>query len=324
MKRRSTLAALAAIASLPAMPYVRAQGSAYPTRAVTMIVPTAPGGTTDIVARVVADALTRELGQPLVISNRNGANGVIGTTAIARAAPDGYTLGFSAPTWFGINEVLNPGTIPYDSGRDFTLIGLVARTKYVLVVPASSKVQSLKDLTALGKSRPDGLTYGNSAIGATPHLATEAYLQQEGINGLRVDYQGSAQMMVALLRGDIDFIFSSVATAVPQIEGGKIRAIAVASNARAKHLPDVPTTAEAGSKALDMTAWFGVFAPRGLPADIVNRINAVLVKELAKPEEQKKLIAAGYEVETSTPEGFVAIRRQEVERARLVIANMKR
>ncbi|MDO9711816.1 Bug family tripartite tricarboxylate transporter substrate binding protein [Paracraurococcus lichenis] len=294
--RRSLIAAMLGATAARAQP-------AWPEHAVRLVVPFPPGGSNDIVARLLAEALRERGGQPVLVENRAGAGGNIGADAVAKAAPDGHTLLLAAPGPFAINEHLYR-SMPYDPARDLVPVALVAAVPIVLVVPAESPARTLRDLIASAKQAPGRLAFGSSSIGGTNHLAGELLKDMAGIDIVHVPYRGAAPAMTDLVAGRLQFYFDNMPGVLPQIRDGRIRALAVAGAARAAVLPAVPTMAEAGLPGFAASAWFGLAAPGGTPPALAQRIGEAVLATLTEPSLREKLAAAGAEPGSLGPAGF--------------------
>jgi len=290
---------LCASALLPAL----AAAADYPTGPVRLVVAFPPGGGTDGSARIVAEKLALELGQPVVVDNRAGAGGTIGAQFVARAAPDGQTLFFGTGAELIVNPVTRR-TAPYDVLKDFVPITEVGSVMFTLVVPAASPVNSVQALVALGQAQPGKLNFSSFGVGSTNHLMGELFSSTTGIKATHVPYQGSGLAMTALLSSQVDFAFETGAVVLPQIKAGKLKALATPSPSRAKEMPDVPTLQEAGYKDMVADGWMGVLAPAGTPAAIVQRLHQALVKVLRMPEVSAKFAERGTTVVASTPEEY--------------------
>ncbi len=272
----------------------------YPTRPVRTIVPFAPGGGSDIVARAILPRLGETLGQQFIIDNRSGAGTLIGAELAARSAPDGYTLFIGITGTMAINPSIYK-KLPYDSVRDFAPITLVANGPNVLVVHPSLPAKSVKELIALAKSKPGQLTYGSAGIGGAPHLAGELFKSMAKVDMVHVPYKGAAPATVDLLAGNIQVMFAGMGAALPHINAGKLRALAVAGEERSPALPEAPTIGEF-LKGFAAATWFGVFAPAGTPKDIIAVLHREITKVTARDEVRKQLLLLGYEPTTSTPD----------------------
>ena len=314
MKQSLLAIALAAICAGAA-----AQG--YPARPVRLIVPYPPGGGTDIFARLVGARLTETLGQPIVIEQRPGAAGVIGADVAAKAAPDGYTLVIGQASNLAINLSLMK-KLPYDPARDFAPITLVATSPNLLVVHPSLPVRTIKDLVALAKSKPGAINYASAGNGSPGHLAAEYFKKVAKIDMVYIPYKGAAPALLDVLAGQASLYFTSPIAAQPFVQSGRLRQIAVTSGKRFPPLPDVPTIAESGYRDIDMTSWWGLLAPAGTAADIVEKLNAATVKALNSPEVKERLASQGAMVVTSTPGEFAAYIKSEIVKwARIVSAS---
>ena len=284
--------------------------AAYPDHAITIVVPFPPAGTTDILARVVGDALARRIGQPVIIENRPGAGGNIGAVRVAKATPDGYTLVMGTVGTHAINMSLyrDPG---FDATKDFAPITRVANVPNVLVVNAASPYRDLKQLTVYAKAHPDELTFASSGNGTSIHLAGELFKKMTGIEMRHIPFKGSAPAITSLLAGQTDMMFDNLPSSFAQIRAGKLRALAVTSATRAPTLPDVPTIAESGLPGFEATSWFGLLAPAGTPPAIVATLNAQIIAVLADPAVKAKLDEQGAVAHPETPEQFARFIRDE-------------
>jgi tripartite-type tricarboxylate transporter receptor subunit TctC len=294
--------------------------AAYPDKAVTVIVPFPPGGSTDVIARTLAADLQKQLGQPFVVENRAGATGTIGATQVKRAAPDGYTLFVSSLGPFVIVPHLMKD-LPYDPAKDFDLLMVAVQAPNVLVVPAASPYKSAADVIAALKKEPGKMSFATSGSGSSDHLSAELFWQQAGTRGLHVPYKGGAPAISDLLGGQVDASFQNINAIVSQVKGGKLRALAVTSNARSPLMPDVPTLAEAGVKNVDVYSWQAVAAPKGLPPDVSAKLHAALVKALGDPALRAMLIEQGFEIVANTPAQFAKFQADEYARWKKVIAD---
>ena len=292
----------------------------YPAKPIRLVVPYAPGGGVDIVARTTAQELTRRLGQQVIVENRTGAGGNIGSEAVAKAAPDGYTLLMASPA-NAINSSLY-ANMPYDPARDLVPIGLVGSVPAVLVANRSLPAHSIKQLVVLAKSQPGALTYGSGGSGTTEHLAGEMFKSAARIDLLHVPYKGGAQVMVDLIAGQIALMFSNQLAVLPHIKSGRMKALGVASNERSAVLPDVPTFTESGFPDLKVSVWWGVMGPAAIPKEIVTQLNRQIVAALASPEMKDRLESMSARPLGGTPEQFAAFFNEETSRwARVVKAS---
>ena len=286
-----------------------AQGTAYPAKPVRIVVPSSPGGGTDILARVLAQKLSESQGQQFVVENRPGAGQVIGIEAVARSAPDGYTL-LMAASAIVINEVLYAKP-PYDTLRDFVPVTLGASLPNILVVYPALPVKSVRELIALAKARPGQLNYSSAGSGTSPHLSMELFRLMAGITLTHVPYKGTGPATVDLVAGQVQLSMPNVLTALPQIKGGKLRGLGVTSAKRATGLPDIPAIAETlpGYEAIQ---WYGLLAPAGTPREIVNKVQAETARILVLPEVKARLAADGADAVGNRPEEFAAYIRTEI------------
>ena len=290
----------------------------YPTKPIRLLVPYAAGGATDIMARVVAQKLSENLGQQVVVENRPGAGGNIAADAVAKAAPDGYTLFFGSTGPLVINPSLY-AKLSFDPVKDFAPIGLVGDMPLFLVVPVSQPVHSIKDLIALAKAKPGQLNYASSGVGGTTHLAMELFKTTAGVDILHIPYKGTAAGVADMLAGNIQVMFDVMATSGPHVKTGKLRFIGVTTTKRSAFAPDVPTIADAGFPGFEATFWTGFLAPAGTPREIINKLSAELAKVIALPELRERFATLGMEPRTSNSEQFAAfIRSETVKWAKVV------
>ena len=294
---------LLAVAALAACALgAQAQQPAYPTKVVRMIVGYPPGGSIDLVARMVGQEFTKVMGQQFIIDNRAGAGGTIAAQAVASAPPDGYTLLAGAAGQIS-SAPSNFKKLSYDPIKDFAPIALIANQPNILIVHPSVPVRNAKEFIARVKANPGKFSYGSSGIGATQHMSAELFAMMTGANIVHVPYKGGAPAMIDLLSGQIDFIFSVVPTAVPYINNGRVRAIALTSAKRIESLPDVPTLNESGLKGFDFSGWIGLLGPANLPRALVMQLNAETNKAVNGPL-RKPLIDLGLGLADGTPEQF--------------------
>ncbi|MBA4790433.1 MAG: tripartite tricarboxylate transporter substrate binding protein [Rhizobiales bacterium] len=316
-RARPTRRALLVLAALSlAVPMAGARAETYPSRPVKLVVPYPAGGTTDIIARLIATQLSEKLGQPFVVDNRAGASGAIGTSAVAKSAPDGYTLLMGTANTHGINSALQK-TLPYDALKDFAPITVVASTPNVLVVNPSLPAQNLPELIALAKKEPGKLNYGSTSAGGSPHMSAELLKMMTGINISHVPYKGAAPMLTDLVGGHIPIGFDNLPSAMPFIESGKLRAIAVTTAKRWPGAPNIPTIAET-VPGYEVSGWFGILAPAGTPPAIVDLIQKTVAEAVAKPEVRKQLEAVGAEPVANTPAAFAKQIEADVARWKTV------
>jgi len=298
---------LAAIAGLPQS--VRADD--YPSRPITLIVPFPPGGSTTVMARNVADKMAVALGQQVVVDNRGGAGGTIGTRTVAKAAPDGYTilLGYTGTLSIAPSLYANPG---YDPRKDFAPIGMIGTAPSVLVVHPSIPVKSVAEFIAYAKTQAASVPYGSPGVGTANHLAAELFANSTGVKLQHIPYKGSGPAMSDLVGGHIPMMFVPIPAAIGNVQGGKLRALAVTSPKRSALLPDLPSVQETGVKDFDVALRYGLVAPAGTPRPIIERLNKELNAALALPDVQKRLVTEGAEALPGTPEAYAAdIDREE-------------
>ncbi len=306
---RSLTAAVALGAGLLASVPAAAQ-AAYPSKPITMIVPFSAGGTTDILARIVGQALTAELGQSVIIDNRAGAGGNIGGQAAARSPADGYTLFMGTVGTHAINAALYK-KMPFDPIKDFTPLTRVANVPNLLVANPAQPFKTVKELIAYAKAHPGQLNFGSSGNGSSIHLSGELFKTMAKVDMQHVPYKGSAPAVTDLLGNQIAIMFDNMPSAIQHVRSGKLRPIAVTTAKRSPELPGVPTIAEAGVPGYEATSWFGLFAPAGTPPAVVSKLNSAIVKVLAKADVKKKINEQGAEVYSETPEQFSAFIQKE-------------
>lgn len=306
MKRISTLLMFAVWAA--SCPLANAQP--YPSKPIRIIAPSGAGGPVDVICRAVSQGLAEVLGQQIVVENRVGAAGLIGTEIVVKSAPDGYTLlfGFSGP--LAIVPNLNPNT-PYDPHKDLVAISQVAAAPYVLLVHPSVPAKSVKQLVALAKSRPGKMNFGSGGTGVGIHMAGELFKVAGGMNILHVPYKGAAPAMTALMSGEVDMMFNGMSPAIPHIRSGRVRALAVGGAKRSSLLPELPTVREAAGFEFNTEGWYGVLAPRGTPPAIVTRLHEAIVRALASPELKGTLTKMAVETVASSPADFARQIREE-------------
>jgi tripartite-type tricarboxylate transporter receptor subunit TctC len=308
-RRRFVLGGLALAAAAAALP-LAATAQAYPSKPVTIVVPFAAGGTTDILARVIGQALTKELGQSAIVDNRAGAGGNIGAALAAKAAPDGYTLFMGTVGTHAINQSLYK-KLPFDPVKDFAPLTRVAMVPNLLVANPGKPYKNVKELIAYAQAHPGKVNFGSSGSGSSIHLSGELFNMLAKVEMVHVPYKGSAPAVTDLLGGQIDIMFDNMPSAIQHVRSGKLRPLAVTTAKRSAELPDVPTIAEAGVPGYEATSWFGMFAPASTPAPIVARLNGALVKVLSDPDVKKKLAEQGAEPYAEKPEQFAAFIRDE-------------
>ncbi|WP_312301417.1 Bug family tripartite tricarboxylate transporter substrate binding protein [Diaphorobacter nitroreducens] len=286
---------------------------AYPSKPIRLIVPFPPGGGTDMIARTVAQKLADQNQWNVVVDNRPGAGGNLGVDAAAKSAPDGYTLVMGQTSNLAINPSLY-AKLPYDPLKDLVPVALVSSSPIVMAAPAKSPYKTFADVVAAAKAKPDGITLGFSGNGTVAHLAGELAENAAGIQLRHVPYKGAAQAMTDLVGGQIDLYMSSVPTLLGQVRNGKLRAIVLTSTKRSAQLPDTPTLEESGYKGFEAVTWFGVLAPAGTPAAIVQQLNKAINRALEQPDVAEKLRSEGGEVLGGSPEKFSNLLRTDVPR----------
>ena len=312
MANRRAVLRIAIAAALGGAASAGAWAQAWPARPIRMVIAFAPGGPTDIVARVIAAKLSEQLGQTVLVENRPGAGGNLAAELVAKAAPDGYTLFYNTSA-ITIGPALY-GKVNYDTLRDFAPISTTATNPMVLMVNPSLPPKTAKEFVDYARANPGKLNYGSSGSGTITHLATAALASQLGLTMTHVPYKGSAPALVDLAAGTTQVMTDTVNSAMPYLKDGRMRALAVTMPRRLAVLPDVPTLSETVMPGMEMTAWQGIVAPAGTPAPIIQRVHAEIQKALANPEVRSKLVAAGTEILGSTPEEYAAYIRSELAR----------
>ena len=316
MVRKIVILCAGMLLTLAATP---AQAQAYPARPIRFVVPYAPGGPLDLIARAIGQKLTEATGQAVVVDNKPGAGGNIGADIVAKAAPDGYTIVMGAVATHAINPTLYP-KIPYDPVKDFTPVAMVAVVPNVLVVNPALPVKSVKELIDFAKAKPSYLNFASGSNGSTGHLAGELFNALAGVQMVHIPYKGGAPAMADLLAGQVQLMFDNLANALPQVKAGKLRALAVTTAQRSAFAPDLPTLAEAGVPGFDLTTWFGIFLPGNAPRDIVLRLNTEINKALNAPDMKDRLEKMGAEPPANnTPERFAAFIKVEFDKYARVI-----
>ena len=307
--RFSRLAVQCSVALLLAAA-VTALAQSYPTRPVRLIVPAAPGGGTDIAARVIAPKLSEYFGQQVVVDNRAGGNTIIGNELVARAAPDGYTLlmGISSLAILPHMHV----KLPYDAGKDYAPVSQVVQMPNFLVSHPAVPARSLKELIAFARARAGQLNYGAGGLGTNPHLAMELFLSMTGLKMTYVPYKGQGPALIDLLAGHVSLMMASLQSVLPQVRNGRLRAYGVSSAKRAAVASDIPTIAEAGVPGYEVVQWFGVLAPAHTPREIVARLHAGIVRAVQDPVVKERFISDGAEAVGGTPEQFAAVIRADL------------
>lgn len=319
MKRRNLVATL--LAAALAVPIVadHALAQAYPSKPIRMIIPFTAGGFSDVVARIVGQKLSETLGQPVVIDNRPGASGIIGTEIVVKSQPDGYTLLLNS-----FNHVVNPSLMspPFDPIKDFAAVSLIADgPPLVMMVNSSTPARTIRELIALAKLRPGQLNYGSSGVGTSGHLVGELFKQATGINMVHVAYRGTPASMSAVAGGEVAMVSAYMPVALPQARSGKLRALAVTSARRSPALPDVPTMTESGVAGLVVSGFAGLLAPAGTPPGIVSRLHGEVVRMARDPDFVKRNAAFDMNPVGSTPQAFVSYMQEEIGKWAKVIKN---
>ena len=285
----------------------------YPNKPIKMVVPFLAGGTTDILARAMAAELQKAFGQAVVVENKAGAGGNIGADFVAKSAPDGYTLLMGTVGTHGINVSLYP-KMPYDAVKDFAPVSLVAAVPNVLVAAPSFPVNSVKELIDAAKKDPNKITFASSGAGTSIHLSGELFKQLAGVQMTHIPYKGSSAAMPDVMSGQVNVMFDNAPTVMPQIRGGKLKAIAVTTSKRSPALPNTPTIAEAGLPGYEASSWFGVLAPAGTPKDIVEKLSQAIAKSLQTAEIRDRLASQGADAVGNTPEQFAAHIKSEIDK----------
>ena len=290
----------------------------YPQKTVKIVVPFAPGGSTDIFARLVGEKLAQSLGQPVIIENRAGASGNIGADAVAKSAPDGYTLLMATTGVMAINNALFKN-MPYDAAKDFEPVVFIASITNVLAVPNDLPAKNLVELIALAKKEPGRLSFASSGAGSSTHLSAELFKSMAGIDVVHVPFKGSGQALIDVVAGRVSMIFDNMPSALPHIKGGKLRALGVTGSKRSGALPEVPTIAEAGVPGYESLSWSGFAVPAGTPRETVQRLNRESTAILATADMKQKLAEQGADAIGGPPEAFASHIRAEREKwSRLV------
>lgn len=285
----------------------------YPNKPIKMVVPFPAGGTTDIMARAMAAELQKSFGQAVIVENKAGAGGNIGSDYVAKAAPDGYTLLMGTVGTHAINVSLYP-KMPYDAVKDFAPVSLVAAVPNVLTAAPSLPINSVRELIDAAKKDPNKITFASSGSGTSIHLSGELFKQLAGVQMTHVPYKGSSAALPDLMSGQVNVMFDNAPSVMPHIKGGKLKAIAVTSNRRSPALPNVPTIAESGLPGFEASSWFGVLAPAGTPKDIVDKLSQAIVKSLQTAEIKDRLASQGADAVGNTPEQFSAHIKSEIDK----------
>ena len=319
MKRRQLIQSAVSVALLPSL--VQAQDK-YPSKPITWVCPYAAGGNADSRSRQVAKAMSAILGQPIIIDNKAGAGGNIGTEVIARAKPDGYTIGMGNFAPLAVNHALFK-KLNFDPANDVVPIGLIEKGPLILMVRNDSPYKSVKDIVAAAKANPGKLSYASGGIGGSHHLSGALLENAAGIDLIHAPYKSGAAGATDLMGGQVQMMFEQMYSAMPAIKGGRLRALAITSKTRSPLLPDLPTMAEQGFSAIEVLNWQGLIAPKGISPELVRTLNAALNKALQDPEVKDKILSQGNEMGGGTPEVFAALIKTEAPRWGKVVRDAK-
>lgn len=311
MNRRQILVSMAAVGALATMAGAHAQAT-FPQKPITFVVPYLAGGTTDLVARVVGEHMSRTLGQPVVIENKPGAGGNIGMDVVAKSKPDGYTIGFGAISTNALNPHIYK-SMAFDPRKDFTAVSMLGYSTIVLEVGKSFPADNLQEFIAYIKAHP-GFQYGTAGAGTSMHLAGVMFAQMAGLDTIHVPYKGSVPGITDMLGGHLPAMFDNLPASLPHIQAGKLKALAVAGSERSPSLPNVPTIAESGLKGYAVDPWFGVYGPAKLDPAITAKLNAAINKALCDPAVKDKLLQAGFTPKGSAAQDFEALTQSEYQR----------
>jgi len=324
MRYQITCIVVGLFAMLPTAALSADAPEAWPTKRITYVVPFAPGGNTDTLARIISEKLTGTLGQPVIVDNKPGAGGNIGSDFVAKAKPDGYTILGGTISSHAINSSIYP-KMPYDATKDFEPITLIASSPLVLAVPANSPYKTAKDLLAAAKAKPGDLTFASAGTGTSPHLAGELLKSVTHVDVTHVPYKGSGPAVTDLIAGHVQFMFDTALIVGPHIKAGKLRPLAVTSSKRVKTLPDVPTLVEAGVPGYEIGSWQAIFAPAGTPKPIVQKLNTSIVGVLKMPDVQERLAGLGMDTVAGTPDELGQFQKAEVVKWSKIVkeANIK-
>ena len=296
----------------------------YPSKPITLIIPFPPGGSTDIVGRIAADGMARELGQPFVVDNRGGAGGAIGAKAIADAAADGYSLGIATISTHVVNPIVH-GDLRYDPLKDFSFVSQIAAVPNVVSIHPSVPARSMAEFIDYAKKNPGKLNFGTPGIGSLGHLIGETFKYYARVDMTHVPYRGGGPALNDALAGQVQVLFDNLPSSLPHVQGGRLRALAVASDKRVRALPEVPTFAETGHPLVNDPSWFGLIGPARLPAEITSRLHAALVATLKQPDALKRLDAAASAPVGNSPDAFRKVVADALDNTRKVVreANLK-
>lgn len=310
--RMLKVSALVSLLVLGVNPLAFVQAAGYPSKGIRVVVAFSPGAGTDLSIRTISPRLSEVLGQQIIVDNRVGASGVVGTEIVAKAAPDGYTLLFTT-TDLAINPALF-STLPYNARRDFAAVGRAANIPFFLVVNSDLPVKNVHDFLALAKSRARNLSYASAGSGTPPHIAAELFKQATKVELVHIPYKGSAQALTDVISGQIQLMFVNTASSIQYVRAGRLRVLGITTAKRVAIAPDVPTIAEAGVSGYEFIVWQGMVAPSATPRDVVRRLNRELVRVLEMAEIKEKLMSQGTEAVPSTPEEFARLIAADTER----------
>ena len=315
------LARVALAVTLVALPAAGALAQAYPAKAIRVVVPFAPGGTSDIIGRTLGQRLSEAWKQPVIMDNRAGVAGSLGASIAAKSPPDGYTLLVGNVGPVAVNPQIYKA-VEYDSIRDFTPITLAVTAPQIVVVHPSVPAKTFKEFNALVQRQKGNLTYGSSGPGSISHLCAELYKRMTKTDMLHVPFKASAFITTAVLAGEIDLVFSDMAVVLPHVQAGRLRALAVTGPKQTPLVPGIPTVSESGVPGFNMTSWWGMFGPAGMPRPIVNQLNTELVRILKTPEVHKTFATLGVDAANSTPEELAALVKAEVPKYAKLISEI--
>jgi len=319
MTKTTLISALICVASaFTCIPGAASAQQPYPSKPIRFVVPYPAGGPLDTVARLLGQRVSESVRQPVVVDNKPGAGGNIGADAVAKAAPDGYTILMGAVATHAINPTLY-ASMPYDASRDFTPVTQVASTPNVLVVNPSVPATNVREFIAYGRANPGKLNFGSGSTGSAGHLAGELFKTMTGIDMTHVPYKGASPAMNDLVGGQIHLMFDNLASSLAQVRAGRIRALAVTTSRRSELAPDLPTVIESGLPGFDISTWFGIFVPAATPRDVVDRLHGEFTRALAQPDVREKMLNLGAEPVGNRPEEFAAFIRGEAEKYAQVI-----
>ena len=306
---------------LAASPLALAQS--WPSKPIRLVVPFPAGGATDLLARAIAQGIGNGFGQPIVVDNRPGAGGTLGSAEVAKAVPDGHTLLMSTSSTHAIAPHLNPN-LPYNAEADFTPVAQVANATNIVLVPKDLPVASIKDLIAYARARPGQLNYASSGNGTIVNLTAEAFKAQAGVFIVHIPYRGTALAIPDLVSGKVQLLFDSIVSGLPHVKDGKLKALAVTSTKRSALVPEIPTVAESGLPGFESNTWFGIYGPKGMSADITNRVATELQRALQKPDVAERLARLGAEpVGDAGPARFAAMVKADSARWAVLIRDRK-